>query len=93
MNVAVAARASIARRAGSSALLPGCPRGFSTSTSAKMVAAQEIPVLDPTTYANYTEIASEHIALEWSVDWESKVITGSATHTLRAKSDGVKEAL
>ncbi|KAH7106395.1 peptidase family M1-domain-containing protein [Auriculariales sp. MPI-PUGE-AT-0066] len=57
------------------------------ATTAAMAAAQEIPATDPTTYANYGDIASEHIALEWAIDWDKKVISGSATHTLRAKTD------
>jgi hypothetical protein len=48
---------------------------------------------DPTTQANYTEIASEHIALEWAVDFDKNIIAGSVVHTLRVKEDGVKEVM
>lgn len=64
-----------------------------TKASEAMVAAQEVPTLDPTTYANYTEIASEHISLSWSLDWERKTVSGSATHTLRAQVDRISEVV
>ena len=49
--------------------------------------------LDPTTQANYTQIASEHIHFEWTVDFEKKKIFGSATHTLDVKEDDLKEVM
>jgi hypothetical protein len=67
--------------------------GLSSSSIANMSSSQAIPLGDPTTYANYEAIASEHIALDWAIDWDQKVISGSATHTLRAKVDGVNEVL
>ena len=49
--------------------------------------------LDPTTQSNYTEVASEHIHFDWTVDFKQKNISGSATHTLSVKQDGLKEVM
>ncbi|KIP01983.1 hypothetical protein PHLGIDRAFT_112533 [Phlebiopsis gigantea 11061_1 CR5-6] len=49
--------------------------------------------LDPTTQANYTQVVSEHIHFDWKVNFEQKNISGSATHTLSVKDDGVKEII
>ena len=49
--------------------------------------------LDPTTQANYTQIASEHIDFDWSIDFGKKLISGSATHTLVVKEADVKEVM
>lgn len=49
--------------------------------------------MDPTTQANYRDIVSEHVALDWSLDFEKQVIRGSATHTLLVKTQDVKEAM
>jgi leukotriene-A4 hydrolase len=48
---------------------------------------------DPTTQTNYTEIASEHLALDWHVDFDAKIVSGSVIHTLRVKEDDVKEVV
>jgi hypothetical protein len=45
--------------------------------------------LDPTTQANYTQIASTHVHLDWSIDFEAKCVVGSATHTFVVKEGGV----
>lgn len=47
--------------------------------------------LDPTTQANYTQIASTHVHLDWTIDFEAKRIGGYAEHTFEVKEDGVKE--
>jgi leukotriene-A4 hydrolase len=49
--------------------------------------------LDPTTQANYAQVASEHIYFDWTVDFGAKNICGSATHTLSVKEDGLKEIM
>ena len=49
--------------------------------------------LDPTTQANYTQIASEHIDLDWTIDFEGKRIKGSATHVFVVKEDGANEIM
>jgi leukotriene-A4 hydrolase len=46
---------------------------------------------DPTTQSNYFEVVSQHIALDWHIDFETKTVSGSATHTLLVKESGVKE--
>ena len=48
---------------------------------------------DPTSQANFLEIASEHIDFTWRLNFEAKVVTGSATHTLFVKEDGVREVM
>ncbi|TFK38633.1 peptidase family M1-domain-containing protein [Crucibulum laeve] len=48
---------------------------------------------DPTTQSNYTQIASENVAFDWTVDFQARVIHGSASHKLRVKEDGVKEII
>lgn len=48
---------------------------------------------DPTSQTNYGHIATEHIALDWAINFSEKVISGSVVHTLRVKENGVKEAL
>ncbi|KAH9836660.1 metalloprotease [Rhodofomes roseus] len=49
--------------------------------------------IDPTTQANYTKIASEHVHFDWTVDWAKQVISGSATHTLVVREDNVNEVV
>ena len=49
--------------------------------------------IDPSTQANYRQIASEHVHFDWSIDWSKQVIAGSATHTLAVKEDGVQEVM
>lgn len=49
--------------------------------------------IDPSTQANYTQIASEHVHFDWNIDWTKQVIAGSVTHTLTVKEDGVQEAM
>ncbi|EPS99669.1 hypothetical protein FOMPIDRAFT_1163900 [Fomitopsis schrenkii] len=49
--------------------------------------------IDPSTQANYTQIASEHVHFDWNIDWTKQVIAGSVTHTLTVKEDGVQEAI
>lgn len=46
---------------------------------------------DPTTQSNYLQIASEHVSLEWAVDFDQRVITGSALHRLLVKEVDVKQ--
>jgi len=49
--------------------------------------------LDLTTQANYTEIASEHVDLDWTIDFTQSIISGSATHTLTVRKENVKEVV
>jgi leukotriene-A4 hydrolase len=48
---------------------------------------------DPTTQSNYVEISTQHVAFDWHVDFKLKVITGSATHDLTVRKDGVEEVM
>lgn len=48
---------------------------------------------DPTTQSNYLSIATEHVALDWIIDFDNKLIYGSATHTLLVKDETVKEVM
>jgi leukotriene-A4 hydrolase len=47
--------------------------------------AAQVPVEDPTTQSNYLDIATENVALDWTIDFEKKCIHGSATHELVAR--------
>lgn len=48
---------------------------------------------DPTTQSNYLEISTQHVAFEWHVNFEVQVISGSATHDLTVRKDGVEEVM
>ncbi|EKM60600.1 uncharacterized protein PHACADRAFT_246632 [Phanerochaete carnosa HHB-10118-sp] len=48
---------------------------------------------DPTSQANFLEIASEHIDFVWHLDFEAKAVAGAATHTLLVKQDGVRHVV
>ncbi|RDB24666.1 Leukotriene A-4 hydrolase [Hypsizygus marmoreus] len=48
---------------------------------------------DPTTQSNYLQIATVHVALDWTLDFDAQVISGSAVHRLFVKEDGVTEVI
>lgn len=48
---------------------------------------------DPTTQSNYLQVTTEHVLFDWKVDFETQIISGSATHTLRVKEDGISEVM
>ena len=48
---------------------------------------------DPTTQSNYLDVYTTHISLDWHVDFDKKIISGSATHRLIVASPGVKHAM
>ncbi|GLB36698.1 putative leukotriene A4 hydrolase, C-terminal [Lyophyllum shimeji] len=48
---------------------------------------------DPTTQSNYLQIATERLSLDWTLDFDAELISGSATHHLLAKADDVKEVI
>ncbi|KAG5651841.1 hypothetical protein H0H81_007217 [Sphagnurus paluster] len=48
---------------------------------------------DPNTQSNYLQIATEHLALEWTLNFDSQLISGSATHHLLVKKDDVNEVV
>ena len=48
---------------------------------------------DPTTQSNYLSISTDHVAFDWRIDFPSKIISGSALHTLQVNEDGVREVM
>ncbi|KAH8921077.1 hypothetical protein BT69DRAFT_1221940 [Atractiella rhizophila] len=50
-------------------------------------------VLDPSSYSNQHEIKSTHLAIDWSINWETRIFSGSVVHRLLAVKDGVKEVI
>jgi len=49
--------------------------------------------VDTTTQSNSHDIATEHIAFDWKVDFDAQILQGSAAHTLRVKKDNVSEVM
>lgn len=49
--------------------------------------------VDPVTQANYLQITSEHVHFDWTIDYDAKFISGSATHTLVVQEDGLSEVV
>ena len=49
--------------------------------------------VDTTTQSNYADIATQHVTFDWSIDFDAKVLTGSATHDMKLNKDGVGEAM
>ena len=50
-------------------------------------------LVDTATQSNYADIATQHVAFDWSIDFEAKVLTGSATHDMKLSKAGVEEAM
>ncbi|TBU46292.1 metalloprotease [Dichomitus squalens] len=48
---------------------------------------------DPSTQANWQDIATENVDFDWTVDFEQQTISGSATHRLRVKKDNVQQVI
>ena len=48
---------------------------------------------DQTTQSNYRDISTKHIAMDWSIDFKAKTVSGTVTHTMIARKDGVKQAV
>jgi leukotriene-A4 hydrolase len=48
---------------------------------------------DPTSQSNFLDIATEHVAFDWNIDFDERQIWGSALHTLKASKDGVNEVV
>ena len=64
-------------------ILIRCPSLYQTKqTEVNMTA---IP--DPTTQSNYLSITTQHVHLDWFIDFVSKTISGSAIHSLIAKEN------
>ncbi|KAI0641084.1 peptidase family M1-domain-containing protein [Trametes meyenii] len=48
---------------------------------------------DPVTQTNWQEVASEHIDLDWTLDFDKQTISGSVTHTLVWRKDDAREVI
>jgi hypothetical protein len=49
---------------------------------------------DPTTQSNYLDVSTQHVVFNWHVqDFAIRVISGSATHDLIVRKDGVEEVM
>ncbi|BGP20088.1 hypothetical protein JCM10213_002662 [Rhodosporidiobolus nylandii] len=48
---------------------------------------------DVITQTNYRDIATKHLHLDWTVDWQQRILKGSATHTMEVLKDGVDTAI
>ncbi|KAF9463241.1 hypothetical protein BDZ94DRAFT_1259460 [Collybia nuda] len=48
---------------------------------------------DPTTQSNYLQITSEHIALNWRLDFDFHIISGYVIHHLLVKEEHVEEVI
>ncbi|KAJ7352538.1 peptidase family M1-domain-containing protein [Mycena albidolilacea] len=49
--------------------------------------------LDPTTQSNYSQIASNNISFDWTLDFPAQILSGSATHHLNVLVNGVSEVI
>jgi len=49
--------------------------------------------VDTASQSNSHEIATEHIAFDWHVDFEAQTLSGSATYQLKVKKAGVSEVM
>ncbi|GAA5993250.1 hypothetical protein JCM10908_004532 [Rhodotorula pacifica] len=56
------------------------------------MAAIPSPV-DQATQSNYLDIESTDLQLDWTVDWSQRIVRGTATHTLKARKDGVDKVV
>ncbi|KAF9476002.1 zincin [Pholiota conissans] len=50
-------------------------------------------LVDTASQANYADIASQHVTFVWSVDFDAKILSGSATHDMIVTTDGLKEVV
>ena len=48
---------------------------------------------DTTTQSNYADIATQHVTFDWSINFDAKVLAGSATHDMKLNKDAVEEAM
>jgi hypothetical protein len=71
----------------------GSLRSFATDPNQASSSYSNMVTSDPTTQSNYFEVISEHVALDWHVDFDKKIISGSATHTVLVKESDVKHVM
>ena len=50
-------------------------------------------LVDTASQANYNDVITEHVAFDWSVDFNTKVVSGSATLDMIAKKDDLSEVM
>ena len=50
----------------------------------------EHPLCDNSTYGNVEEIATSHYHIDWQVDFDTSLISGSVVHDLISMVDNVK---
>lgn len=50
-------------------------------------------LVDTASQANYNDIATQHVDFIWAVDFETKILSGSATHDMIVTKDGLKEVM
>lgn len=50
-------------------------------------------LVDTASQANYNDVVTEHVAFDWSVDFNTKVVSGSATLDMIAKKDDLSEVM
>ena len=48
---------------------------------------------DPSTQANWREVATENVDFDWTVDFIQQTISGSATHRLRVRKDNIQHVM
>jgi leukotriene-A4 hydrolase len=51
------------------------------------------PPHDIHSYANLLEIKPKHIDIDWTVDWDKRLIFGTVTHTVTVTKDGVDQII
>lgn len=51
------------------------------------------PHVDVATFANYYEVATEHIHLEWTIDWKKRTFGGSVELTMGVRKEGVESVM
>jgi leukotriene-A4 hydrolase len=50
-----------------------------------------VPPHDIHSHANLLEIKPKHIDIQWTVDWEKRVLSGKVTHTIEVTKEGVDQ--
>jgi len=49
--------------------------------------------LDTVTQGNHNEIATQHVAFDWHVDFATKTLSGTASHDMKVKESDVEVAM
>jgi len=48
---------------------------------------------DPTTQSNYLQVYTTNVDLNWTLDFGSQIVEGTATHAILAREAGVEEVM